>query len=669
MKQLLLLFLSALLVLTESSAQFTRYIVKLKDKGNSAYTLSNPIAYLSQRAIDRRTRYNIPIDSTDLPVTPSYITQIKNVPNVSFLNASKWLNSVTIQTSDVNAIATISALPFVKSVSGIAARAAGKNNIITDKFSNETISSLSNADRLTNVEGDFYNYGAASFAEVSLHNAQFLHDVGLRGQGMRIALLDAGFTNYATLHAFDSINANGQILSTWDFVSGNADVNDHSHGMECLSIISANIPGQFIGKAPKASFYLYRTEDAATEYPIEEHNWACGAERADSAGADVITTSLGYTTFDSIVVNSITSVNPDNHTYADMNGKTTMAAIAATMAARKGILVFAANGNDGNDSWHYLSTPADADSILSVGAVNTGGFVGGFSSYGPSSDGRIKPDVASIGVGAVIETPSNTVGIGNGTSFACPNMAGMGTCLWQGFPEFNNMKIIRAIQNAGSIESSPDSRMGYGIPNMKAAFSSLLADFATSTVVINNCTATINWTSKDVDAMKYEIERKTAADAGFSKVGEVTPKQGAILANHSYQFTDDLTGIANGTISYRIRQIIDTNAASLTAVYIDTAGTSFTSNCSVVTGDKVYVIPNPTSDGQAKLVVETTYPVSIMPIAIYDMKGSLMVKISESKAAGRTIIDLPISRFAKGKYIIKVYNDNKAIGTADLLNL
>ena len=232
MKQLLLFFLSALLLLTESSAQFTRYIIQLKDKGNSAYTLANPGAYLSQRALDRRARYNIPIDSADLPVTASYITQIKNIPNVTFLNASKWLNSITIQTSDANAITTINALPFVKSVSGIATRPEQKNNSLIDKFSNETISSNPPvANRIMETESDYYNYGAASFAEVSLYNAQFLHDVGLRGQGMQIALLDAGFTNYATLHVFDSINTNGQILGTWDFVSGNADVNDHNHGM------------------------------------------------------------------------------------------------------------------------------------------------------------------------------------------------------------------------------------------------------------------------------------------------------------------------------------------------------------------------------------------------------------------------------------------------------
>ncbi len=155
-------------------------------------------------------------------------------------------------------------------------------------------------------------------------------------------------------------------------------------------------PVSLLGIAPKASFYLYRTEDAATEYPIEEHNWACGAEKADSrrSGCDFHVAWIYY--------NSMRQSSVFDHTYADMNGKTTMAAIAATMAARKGILVFAANGNDGADSWHYLGTPADADSILAIGAVNTSGVVGSFSSYGPSSDGKVKPDVASIGVSAVI---------------------------------------------------------------------------------------------------------------------------------------------------------------------------------------------------------------------------------------------------------------------------
>jgi len=172
----------------------------------------------------------------------------------------------------------------------------------------------------------FYNYGQ-SFQQIHIHNGEFLHDIGLRGQSMIIGMLDAGYNNYTSLSAFDSVNANGQVLGVYDFVDhDNSVVEDNAHGMECFSIIAANIPGQFVGSGPKALFYLFRTEDVNSEYPIEEHNWVCGAERADSAGADVISSSLGYTTFDNAAF---------NHTYADMNGRTTMAAIGATIAARK----------------------------------------------------------------------------------------------------------------------------------------------------------------------------------------------------------------------------------------------------------------------------------------------------------------------------------------------
>jgi serine protease AprX len=571
MKKFLPAFLFSLLLVSESQAQFTRYLVKLKNKGGSPFTIANPIAYLSQRAIDRRTRYGIAIDSTDLPVTPSYVTQIKNVPNVTVLNVSKWLNSISILTTDPNAITTINGFSFVQSIGGIAARPDGNGRPNRDKFELEgSINSLPSTGRPGNIEGDFYNYGALAFNEIHLHNAEFLHNIGLRGGNMRVALLDAGFTNYATLRAFDSINLNNQVLGTWDFVSGNTNVNDHDHGMECLSIIAANIPGQFVGKAPKANFYLYRTEDAPTEYPIEEHNWSCGAEKADSNGTDVISTSLGYTTFDNATF---------NHTYADMNGNTTMCAIAADLAAKKGMLVFAANGNDGQGAWHYLGTPADGDSVAAIGAVSSAGVVGGFSSYGPSSDGQVKPDIASVGVNTVIQTPGNTVGTGSGTSFACPNMAGMGTCLWQGFPEFNNMKILRAMQQAGSRFTNPDDRVGYGIPNMKLAFANLLIDFATSTSTIDTCTANISWTSKDTRAMKYEIERKLSGQSAYSKVGELFPQGIDSLVNHSYQFSNTIVNSAGGTASYRLRQIIDTAAATFMAVYIDTTNVAVLANC------------------------------------------------------------------------------------------
>jgi hypothetical protein len=462
-------------------------------------------------------------------------------------------------------------LPFVQSVGGIAARFNENGRSTRDKFEIEgIINPLPNTERPSAIESDYYNYGTGAFNEIHLHNAEFLHNIGLRGGSMRVALLDAGFTGYSNLKSFDSMNVNNQLLGTWDFVSGNTNVNDHDHGMECLSIIAANIPGQFVGKAPKAKFYLYRTEDAPTEYPIEEHNWSCGAEKADSNGTDVISTSLGYTTFD----------NPTfNHTYADMNGNITICAIAADLAAKKGMLVFAANGNDGQSGWHYLSTPADGDSVVAVGAVNSAGVVGAFSSYGPSSDFQVKPDLASVGVSAIIQTPGNTIGSGSGTSFACPNMAGMGTCLWQGFPEFNNMKILRAMQQAGSKAANPDDRVGYGIPNMKLAFANLLIDFATSTSTNDTCTAIINWTSKDIRAMKYEIERKLPGQAAFSKIGEINPPNGDSLTDHSYQFKNTIINSAGGTVSYRIRQIIDTTTATFMAVYIDTTNITIAGSC------------------------------------------------------------------------------------------
>src|SRR4030095_8694690 len=355
MKKLILVLIGSCLLFTDIHAQFTRYVVKLKNKGGSPFSLSTPLAYLSQRAIDRRTRYSIAIDSTDLPVTPSYVTQLRNVPNVTVLNISKWHNSVTIQTTDPNAITTINGLSFVQSVAAIATRTQN----------NSTAGKLIIADqpyipsqRGTDITADFFNYGAGSLAEINLHKGQFLHNIGLRGQGMVIAILDGGFFNYTTLDAMDSIILNNQVLDTWDFYSNNTTVaDDHPHGMQCLSTIAANIPGHFIGKAPKANFMMYRTEDVNSEYPIEEFNMVCGMERADSAGVDVISASLGYSEFDDASF---------NHTYSQMNGNTTIAAIGADLAAKKGILFVAAAGNEGDKPWHYITSPSDGDSVLDV---------------------------------------------------------------------------------------------------------------------------------------------------------------------------------------------------------------------------------------------------------------------------------------------------------------
>ncbi len=504
-------------------AQSTRYVIKFKNKATNPYSPGNPSAYLSSRAIERRTKYTIAFDSTDLPVTPRYIDSVRLAGTVTVLNVSKWLNAVTIQTTDAAALAKINSFSFVQNASPVAARLAGGNR---NKFPEDQIQQPA-LHRQMDIASDFFNYGS-SYAQVHIHNGEFLHNIGLRGEGIQIGMLDGGFQNYLTLRAFDSVRANGQILGTWDFVAREASVNeDHPHGMQCFSTIAANIPGQFVGTAPKASFYLFRSEDVSSEYPIEEFNWVCAAERVDSVGGDMISSSLGYNLFDNAAF---------NHSYADMNGHTTMAAIGADLAAKKGILVVNSAGNEGANSWGKIITPADGDSVMAVGAVNAAGTPASFTSRGPSSDGRVKPDVASVGVATVVQLQNNTLGANNGTSFSAPNLAGLTACLWQGFREVNNMTIIDALRRSASRASNPNDTIGYGIPDVKKAVMILLKALATADVSVANCKATLHWSSKDISGMKYEIERAVAGQTGFTKVGEVAAA-GNTFSQQRYEYT------------------------------------------------------------------------------------------------------------------------------------
>ena len=651
-----------LLALTQvSEAQVSRYIVKFKDKGSNPFSLNNPSAFLSQRAISRRTKYSISIDSTDLPVTPRYIDSVRLSGTVSILCISKWLNGVAIQTSDAAALAKINALPFVKSVSGAALRTAN-SAIYNNKFELEKEQFAANPLRETGVLADYYDYGT-SFAQVHIHKGEFLHNIGLRGQGMIIGMLDAGYNNYLTLKAFDSVRNNGQILGIYDFVARDSSVNeDYAHGMECFSTMAANLPGQFVGTAPKANFYLFRTEDASSEYPVEEFNWVCGAERVDSLGGDVISSSLGYTTFDAPLTSS-------SHTYADMNGNTTTAAIGADLAAKKGILVVNAAGNDGDKTWHYIGTPADADSVMTVGAVTTTGAVATFSSYGPSSDGQIKPDVASVGAGTIIQFPNGAIGGGNGTSFACPNLVGLTTCLWQGFPEYNNMHIINALRQVGTKASSPDDRVGYGIPDVKKALTNLLKEFSTATGAVTNCTATIQWTSKDVSSMKYEIERQLPGQNSFIKIAAKSGTGTVFATRAPYQYQDVLSGVNAGTITYRIKQIVDTSASGLTEIYIDTVTVNLQAACIDAGLTDVTIAPNPAKD---ILTVRVTTPTSSsnIVIRIYNSTGQLMASLNKSKTPGTAFFnDISLARFSKGKYYVEVYDDKKRLSTNELIKL
>lgn len=661
MKRFALCLLTILTLVQTNEAQVSRYIIRFRDKGSNPYTLNNPSAYLSQKAIDRRTKYSIAIDSTDLPVTPRYIDSIRLAGNVTILNASKWLNSVSIQTSDANALAKINSFAFVQSVSGAALR-TNNSTITIDKFEIERKSQISFVLKETGVTSDFFSYGS-SFTQVHIHNGEFLHNIGLRGQNMTIGMLDAGFNNYSSLKAFDSARLNGQILGVYDFVAkDNSVVEDDAHGMECFSTIAANIPGQFVGTAPKANFYLFRTENSSSEYPVEEHNWVCGAERIDSAGGDVISSSLGYNTFDA-------PLTAADHSYADMNGNTTMAAIGADLAAKKGIMVVNSAGNEGANSWKFIVTPADGDSVLAVGAVSSSGSVASFSSQGPSSDGQVKPDVASMGVATVVQLPNNAIGTSNGTSFSCPNMAGLATCLWQGFPEFNNMKIVDALRRSGSKASAPDNFVGFGIPDVRKALANLLKDFASSNASISNCTVTIHWTSKDASSMKYEIERMLPGQNAYSKIAEQYGQGNVFGTRPPYQYQDILSGVPTGTISYRIRQVVDTSVAGFTSIYIDTVSVNLQTVCIDANKTDVVLVPNP-AISFLEIRVTTPSASSNIEIRMINSLGQLVRRFHKNKLAGTASFNnISMAGLENGKYYVSVYDGDKLIATRKLVKL
>ena len=562
MKKIILFILLGLFFAnTNSQAQFTRYIVKLKDKGTNPFSLGNPIQYLTQRALDRRTRYSIGIDSTDLPITPRYVDSIRMAGAVTILNTSKWLNQVAIQTSDAAALAKINSFPFVIGTGPIAAR-NNQTIVPVNKKLDVEINDIPYIETPDNITADYYNYGQ-SYGQVHLHNGEFLHNRGFRGQGMQMAVLDAGFYHYLSLPTFDSIRNNNQVLGTWDFVAGDASVDeDYAHGMQCLSTIAANMPGTFMGTAPKTSFYLYRTEDVNSEYPIEEQNWVAGMERADSLGIDISSTSLGYYNFDNPIF---------NYTYAtDFDGNTTISARGADFAAKKGIICVIAAGNEGTGSWHYIITPSDADSVMAVGAVSTAGVVGSFSSYGPSSDGQVKPAVAAVGVNAVIANASTgQPSFGSGTSFATPNIAGLTTCLWQAFPEVNNMRIITVMQESATRANNPDNRVGYGIPDMKKAFVKLIKQLYTQQSSVANCAVNLQWTAKTDSAISIVVERKLPGQTSYTALSTLT-STGA-FQSRNFSFSDDLRSFPTTGVIYRFKM----NIAADTSFYLDSLTINF----------------------------------------------------------------------------------------------
>lgn len=450
MKKNLLLLSILLSSFISWSQTTTSYWIVFNDKKDSPYSLDRPEEFLSERSLNRRKIQHIALNVRDLPVNPAYVSGVSDL-GALIKNRSKWMNGIIVTISDNTILDKISSLPYVKSITKIII-APALNNV--SKFDSETNSTVPFQNKREGVTG--YNYGP-SLNQAAMIGADCMHNWGYSGQGMVIAVLDAGFFNANTLPAFDSIRLNNQILGCRDFVTGDTLVyEDYPHGMNVLSTMGGNLPGKIVGTAPKASYWLLRTEEAANESIQEEINWMVGAEFADSVGAHIINSSLGYTRFDDTTT---------NHTFADLDGNTTIVTKAADWAAQTGMFVVISAGNEGSSSWKKISAPADADSVLTVGSVDAFENISSFSSRGPTADGRIKPNTVAQGGAAITAANGGDITANSGTSFSGPITAGAVACLWQANPGRTNMELMQAIHQSSSQYVSPDTVKGYGIPD------------------------------------------------------------------------------------------------------------------------------------------------------------------------------------------------------------
>lgn len=421
------------------------YRFALKDKQGTDYSLDRPQRFLSHESVERRRRQNLPVDSTDLPVSGSYIKRLKSKAT-EIVGTSRWNNTVLVRTADTAVIAPLAQLPFVRSVKRVW---TSPDSIVPIKVPPRVHDTFNPWD---SVKTSYYAQGQK---QIEMHNGARLHTAGYKGKGMTVAVLDGGFLNADKIPTFQ----NARILGSKDFVYPAAPsvyvVGEH--GTKVLSTMAANCPGVFVGTAPEASYWLLRCEDTDTEQEVEEDYWTMAAEFADSVGVDIINSSLGYSTYDD---------GCDSHERWQLDGHTALISRTASMLAGKGIVLVNSAGNDGMRAWKKLTFPADAFDCLTVGAVSPQRTVAPFSAVGPTQDGRVKPDVMAMGAESTALSARGTIIREMGTSFASPTLCGLVACLWQALPHLNAHEIMELVRSMGDNRQHPDNIQGYGVPDM-----------------------------------------------------------------------------------------------------------------------------------------------------------------------------------------------------------
>lgn len=445
-----------LLVAGRVSAIQYAYLVRFVAKDGTPYSVSEPSRFLSQRALARRQLQGIAIDSSDLPVNPAFVDSVLKLTGGSLHGVSRWLNMCIVFLDDTNKAGNLTGKSFIKSVTPLVSEGG-----IIKRLSVKPDGAL--PARKTTGSPAYYGN---TWQQTALVHGDAVHDAGYTGSGKLIAVLDAGFIDADTHPGFADMWSAGHVVDKRNFVTGNDQVFiSDTHGTKALSTITGNVPGTYIGSAPAASVALYVTEDNSSEQPIEMTNMLLATERADSAGVDIITTSLGYNYFDNTSDNLVFST--------DLDGKTTIAAQAANTATAKGMLFIASAGNEGGNSWNMILTPGDADSALTIGSVDYTGAVAPNSGYGPNAAGQVKPDVCVMGQAAALFQGMG-YGTQSGTSFATPQVAGWAACLWQEYPAATPARLRRAITRCANAFFAPGTHNGYGIPDFSCARQMLL---------------------------------------------------------------------------------------------------------------------------------------------------------------------------------------------------
>ena len=449
---ILLLFLTVA-VFAQAQVATDIYWVQFTDKTDSPYSIDNPEAYLSPRALQRRANLGIAIDEYDIPVNPQYLQAVADC-GAELLNPSKWLNGVTVHVTDPSVIDVIQELAFVSTV----------RNCPNDlKAQEQKQCWIENEMKTVTVNRGSKGYYGGAEDQVKQLNVNVMHDMGFDGSGVVVAVLDGGFVGTDAHSCFDNMREEGRLLGVRDYVYGSTTVYSQTkHGTACLSTMAAYVPNTMVGTAPKASYYLIHTEDYEQENIVEEYNWVSGAEYADSLGVDVCSTSLNYFDFD---------MSQWNHPFDHYDGHTAPMTIGAEIAASRGMICVNSAGNNGSGTC-TIGIPGDAEHILTIGAVNAEGQRAGFSSVGPTYDGRVKPDVMAMGEGTYVAVYSSDYPDyynGNGTSFATPVLAGAVACLRQAYPYASVQEICEVVRQCGNLADNPNSYYGYGIPDFSQA--------------------------------------------------------------------------------------------------------------------------------------------------------------------------------------------------------